>query len=178
MKPYRVEYVQLVGWEADQVGLWIAENETWLLLRHIPVDYVVDGYVLLAKKHIASRKPRKGKHQLELVLKLKGIGVEGPAGFQFLHTVSMLRWVEEQYGLVEFALEEEVAFFDWIKEADTVHFWVDMLWSDGVVESHQGKKPFILADIQIISFATYYFNSLKLLWQYKQRLRLQKPSDN
>lgn len=51
--------MQLAGWETDQVGLWLAENEEWLLLRQIPVDYVVDGYLLLAKAHIISRKPAK-----------------------------------------------------------------------------------------------------------------------
>lgn len=90
MKPYRVEYVQLAGWEADQIGLWVAENRDWLLLRHIPVDYVIDGYVLLAKAHIVSRKPSKNRKQIEQILKLKGVEAEIPPHFQFLDVVGML----------------------------------------------------------------------------------------
>lgn len=62
---YRVEYVQLAGWENDAVGLWVAENDEWLLLRHISVDYLVDGYVLLAKAHILGRRPGEHRRQVE-----------------------------------------------------------------------------------------------------------------
>jgi len=178
MKPYRVEYVQLAGWDADEVGLWVAENEDWLLLRHIPVDYVVDGYVLLAKNHIASRKPGKGRKLVEQVLKLKGIKAEIPPEFGFRNTVDMLRWVEHQYGLVEFRDEEESTFFGWINSADAVHFWSTMLWANGATQSAEDTEPFIISEIQVISFDSDYFNSIKLLWQHKQRRKPLKISDN
>ena len=127
MKPYRVEYVQLAGWKADVVGLWLAENEDWLLLRQIPVDYVVDGYVLLAKEHIVSREPKRGRKQVEQVLRLKNVKAELPPNFAFQKTVEMLRWVEQQHGLIEFTDQEDCAFFGWINEAGPVHFWIDSL---------------------------------------------------
>lgn len=156
MKPYRVEYVQLAGWEADVVGLWLAENEDWLLLRQIPVDYVVDGYVLLAKEHIVSREPDKRyRKQTEQILKLKEIKAELPPSFQFLETVEMLRWVERQYGLVEFATKEESAFFGWIYKADVVHLWVDSLTPKAKVDVRDRESsPYVISAIQIISFDT------------------------
>ena len=178
MKPYRVEYVQIAGWETDQVGLWVAENEDWLLLRHIPVDYVVDGYVLLAKGHIVSRKPGKGRKLVEQVLRLKGIKAEIPPTFEFRGTVETLRWVEYRYGLVEFKDDEESIFFGWIDKADTVHFWSAMLWANGTTQLAEDTKPFVISALQIISFDSDYFNSMKLLWQHKQRRKLLKPSDN
>jgi hypothetical protein len=179
MKPYRVEYVQLTGWETDQVGLWIAENEDWLLLRHIPVDYVVDGYVLLAKNHIASRKPGKGRKLVEQILKLKGVKAEIPPEFGFQNTVDTLRWVEHQYGLVEFANEEESIFLGWLRKADAVHIWIDFLTPKGTVDASDGEEsPFVISEIQFVRFDTDYSNSLKLLWQHKQRRKLLKLSDN
>ncbi len=179
MKLYRVEYVQLVGWEADMVGLWVAENDEWLLLRHIPVDYIIDGYVLLVKAHIVSRKPDKNRKQVEQVLKLKGVKAEMPADFQFLDVVEMLRWVERRYGLVEFADEEETSFFGWLHETDAVHLWVNFLTPKGLLDESDGEEsPFAISEIQLIRFDTDYFNSLKLLWQHKQRLNPRKPSDN
>ncbi|MGI4872539.1 MAG: hypothetical protein ACRYFX_15350 [Janthinobacterium lividum] len=179
MKAYRVEYVQLAGWKAGKVGLWLAENEEWVLLREIPVDYVVDGYVLLAKEHILSRKPKRGRKQVEQVLQLKGIKAELPPKFTFLETVEMLRWVEQQYGLVEFTDQEDCAFFGWVNEADAVHFWIDSLTPKGTVDLCTTKdKPYVLSEIQTISFGADYFNSLKLIWQHKQRRKLLKPSDN
>lgn len=178
MKPYRVEYVQLAGWEADEVGLWVAENDKWLLLRHIPADYRVDGYALLPKAHIVSRKPGKHRRQVEQVLKLKGIKAEAPAGFQFLEGVEMLRWVEQHYGLVEFSDEEESDFFGWVSRADAVHFWPELLWADGTTQPADDTEPFVISQIQIISFDSDYFQSIKLFWQHKQRHKLPQPSDN
>ena len=179
MKPYRVEYVQMLGWEADVVGLWLAENEDWLLLRSIPVDYVVDGYVILAKQHVAARKPQKGRRQVEQILKLKGIEAEVPAGFAFATALEMLHWVEDSYGVVEFAYEGDSTFFGWVRKADAVHFWIDTLNPDGTASSDGiQKEPFIISDIRVISFDTDYFNSLKMFWQHKSHQKLLKPSDN
>ena len=174
-----MEYVQLASWETDQVGLWLAENEEWLLLRQIPVDYVVDGYLLLAKAHILSRKPAKYRAQTEQILKLKGVRAEVPAGFRFFDTIAMLRWVELHYGLIEFADEEETVFLGWVSKADPVHFWIDFLTPRGTRDaSDKEDKPFQISEVQFIRFDTDYTNSLKLLWQHKQRLKLRKPSDN
>lgn len=179
MKPYRVEYVQLAGWESDKVGLWLAENEDWVLLREIPVDYVVDGYVLLAKEHIISREPKRGRKQVEQVLQWKGIKAELPPNFAFQETVEMLRWVEQQYSMVESTDQEDCAFFGWVNEADAVHLWLDSLTPKGTIDLRDTKdKAYVLSEIRAISFDADHSNSLKLLWQHKQRLKLCSPSDN
>ena len=179
MRPYRVEYVQLAGWETDEVGLWVAESPEWLLLRHVPADYVVDGYVLLAKVHILDRRPGENQAQVELVLQLKGIEAKPPPGFEFRPGLAMLRWVEQHYNLVEVADEEESSFFGWVNAADPVHFWLDFLTPEAELDARdQEDEPFAMAAVQIIRFDTDYFNSLKLLWQHKQRQQLRKPSDN
>ncbi|MBF9239119.1 hypothetical protein I2I05_17075 [Hymenobacter sp. BT683] len=179
MKPYHVEYVQLAGWEADEVGLWLAEDNDWLLLRSIPNDYMIDGYVLVVKEHIVSRKPHRDRKQVEQVLKLKGIQPEVPSNFSFLELVDMMRWVEHQYGLVEFTDKEDCTFFGWVNEADAVHLWMDTLSSNCTVAVRDNDNPpFVLSEIQLLRFDADYFNSLKLLWQHKSRQKLLKPSDN
>ena len=179
MKPYRVEYVQLAGWQADVVGLWAAENDDWLLLRSIPADFVVDGYVLLAKQHIASRKPKHRRNQVEQILKLKGIEAEVPPGFAFCDVVGMLQWVEGRYGLIEFADEEESMFLGWIRRVDAVHFWLDILTDDGTVSLNSTwEQAFVITEIQAIYFDTDYFNSIKMYWQHMEQSKFTKPSDN
>lgn len=179
MKPYRVEYVQLSGWEEDVIGLWVAENDDWLLLRAIPVDYVVDGYVIIAKHHIRGRKPKRGRKQVEQVLKLKGVEAEVPVDYVFADTVGLLRWVEQRYGLVEFTDKEDCAFFGWIGEADIIHFKFDMLNPNGTVTSISQKQKLVsIFEIRLISFNSDYFNSIKLLWQHKSRSNFPKAGDN
>lgn len=179
MKPYRVEYVQLAGWEVDVVGLWVAENDDWLLLRSIPADYVVDGYVLLAKQHIAGRKPKRSRERVEQVLKLKGVEADAPEGFAFYDVVGMLQWIEQRYGLVEFADEEDSMFLGWIRKVDTVHLWFDMLEADGTVSLNSTREQdVVIEEVQLIYFDTDYFNSIKLLWQHTAQSKFMKPSDN
>lgn len=179
MKPYRVEYVQLASWEKKIAGLWIAENEDWLLLHYIPCDYELDGYILLSNQHISSRKHDKSAKQVEQVLKLKGVSAIVPPAFAFDDTLGLLRWTEKEYGVLEFMYEEESTFLGWLNEADTVHFWIDSLEPTGTMDARKpDEQPFVLHDIQVIRFASDYAHSLKLLWQHKQRRKLLKPSDN
>lgn len=178
MKPYRVEYVQLAGWEKDVTGLWLAEDEDWLLLNYIPCDYELDGYVLLAKHQIVGRKPKKGRKQVEQVLKLKGVQALVPARFSFSDTMGLLGWAEKEYGVIEFMDEEESAFLGWLDEADSVHFWIDSLEPNGTRDARNpDEKPFVIGEVQVIRFASDYARSLLLLWQHKQK-QLPKPSEN
>ena len=180
MRSYRVEYIELTGWKETSVsGLWLAENEEWLLLHHIPVDYIVDGYVLVSKRHIRNRRAKKGHKKFELVLKLKGIKPEIPFEFSFSDTIGLLRWVESKFGLIHFMHDEETAFLGWLNEADMVHFWIDTLEPNGTVDAREPEEmPFVISEVCLISFADDYSESLKLLWQHKSRQKFSKPSDN
>ena len=182
MRNYKVEYIELNGWDETSVsGLWLAENDEWLLLHHIPVDYIIDGYVLIAKQHIRSRRAKKKHKEFELVLQLKGVKPEVPLGFSFSNTIGLLRWVESTYGLIHFmeVAEEESAFLGWLNEADVVHFWIDTLEPNGTVAAReQEEMPFVISEVCLISFADDYSESLKLLWQHKSRQKLLKPSNN
>ena len=51
----KVESYKIKGWKAIPRGLLIAENEKWILVKNIPVDYVVDGYKLYQKRYITKR---------------------------------------------------------------------------------------------------------------------------
>ncbi|MGI4759057.1 MAG: hypothetical protein ACRYF0_00015 [Janthinobacterium lividum] len=167
------------GWEKEVTGLWLAESDDWLLLHYIPCDYELDGYILLAKAHIASRKTNKESRQVAQVLRLKGIQAVMPAKFYFTDTLELLQWTEKEYGLLEFMHEEESVFLGWLNESDTVHFWIDTLEANGTLDARQpAERPFVLHEIQVIRFASGYAHSLKLLWQHKQRLKLRKLSDN
>ena len=44
--------------------------------------------------------------------------------------------------------------------------------------SNSVEKPFVISETQFVRFDSDYAHSLKLLWQYNQRRKLLKPSDN
>ncbi|GAB3639255.1 hypothetical protein GCM10027422_48460 [Hymenobacter arcticus] len=179
MKPYRVEHVQLAEWEKKITGLWLAEDEDWLLLKYVPCDYELDGYILIAKCHIDDRSSDKSAKQVGQVLKLKGVSATVPPAFVFADTLALLRWTEKTYGVLEFMYEEDSIFLGWLNEADTVHFWIDSLEPAGTIASRQpDERPFALGELRVIRFGSDYAHSLKLLWQHKQRLKPGKISDN
>ncbi len=149
------------------------------MLHYIPVDYIVDGYVLVAKSHIATRAPSKGKQQTELVLRLKGIKQDLPLGFRFADTLPLLRWTEGQYGLVHFVEEENSTFLGWLNEADAVHFWIDTLEPNGTRDTRdENEQPFAFHEIRLIVFGDDYSQSMKLLWQHHSNHELGKTSNN
>ena len=104
--PMRVETFQMIDWEEPEVGLLIDENEEWLLVKHIPVDYVIDGYKVFKKEFIESRDRGENEQKIEKVLHLKKVDINKPDGFEFSDAAGLLQWVESTYGLFEIQDDE------------------------------------------------------------------------
>lgn len=164
MNSFKVVAIQLVNWEEPLEGLWLAENEDWVLLRRVPVDYVVDGYVIIAKHHILAGEPLPRQKTTERVLRLKGIKPELPAGFVFSDVLGLLGWVEQRFGMVQFQDEEDSTFLGWLKTVKDRRFQIDSLTAEGKVDRDFGVW-FNVEAVQVICFDDDYFNSMKLLWQ-------------
>ena len=163
----KVENYKLKDWEDSEQGLLIAENEDWVLVKHIPVDYVVDGYRLYKKEFIEDRLRTKKEEQIEKVLTLKKIEVDSPSNFNFTDTIGLLEWVESVYGIFEFQDDDETELFYGKKnriEGDSLI--IDMIMSDGSVETDYDYE-FNLNDIRVITFETDYHLSIQLLWKDK-----------
>ena len=166
MKPYRVEYVQLADFENYVAGLWLAENDDWILMRHLPGDYAVDGYVLVAKAHIVARGVDQKRHQIARVLKLKGITAAVPEGFTFGSLVDMLRWIEQRYKLFQIQDEEDTCFCGQLRDHDETHYRLNSLSPRAKLDLDYDVW-FAFADLLTVEFDTDYLNSLLLLWQDK-----------
>ena len=178
MSALRIESVRLTDWQEAVVGVWVAEDDAWLLLRVIPMDFVVDGYVLIAKQHVESRPTHPDGAKIKHVLELKGVRADLPPNFVFGGTLELLRWVEQQYGLIQFQDEdEESALMGWLKKADATRFQIDSLRLSGRVD-RSFNNWFELAEIRLIVFDADYFNSLKLLWQDILRRQWQLKNPN
>lgn len=164
-----VETFYVKGWEEAEAGLVISENADWVLVRHIPVDYMVDGFRLYNKDLLVKRERKSNEKQIEKVLTLKQITTETPDGFEFDTTEEILRWCEKKYGLFEFQEEEEgELFYGKIREIENDFLLIHMIMDDGTVESDD--QEYRLSEIRTISFETDYFKSIRLLWLDANRL--------
>lgn len=63
----KVETYKIAGWKEKETGLLISENEDWILVKHIPVDYVIDGFKLYRKKAVKKRKSKTKEGKISRV---------------------------------------------------------------------------------------------------------------
>jgi hypothetical protein len=159
----KVETYKIKGWREKETGLLIAENEEWVLVKHIPVDYMVDGYKLYQKKFIKKRISRDAEGQIAKVLQLKNVKAIPPKGFKFEGALDILKWVEKTYGLFEFQDKDESdLFYGRLNQIENDFFIIDMITADGVIEKEY-EFDFSINKIRSITFESDYFESIRLL---------------
>lgn len=167
-----VETFTIGGWNEPETGLVIGEDNDWVLVKYIPVDYQIDGYKIYKKAFIEERSYTTREAAVEKVLKLKGIKAEVPVGFSFDSTmnlfgstINLLKWSEQKYGLFEFQDDgEKEVFYGRISKVKDKLLTIDMVKADGsVVEKYDYE--FEVNKIRAIAFESDYFMSMKLLWE-------------
>lgn len=168
-KPMKVEKLKVADWEDEATGLLVAENEEWLLVKHV-VDYVIDGYKLYRKAFIEERT-RTGKEAfVERVLLLKKVQEDKPAGFEFNGVAATLKWCEQKYGLFEFQdFDQTQLFYGRINHITEGILIIDMIKANGEEEKAY-DYDFELDEIRVITFETDYFESMRLLWLDGKRI--------
>ncbi len=160
----RVERFEIQDWEEPQTGLLLAENEEWVLVKHIPVDFVVDGYKLYKKQFILSRSNGAEEQLIARVLKLKNETTALPERFEFQATADVLRWSQREFDLFEFQDEDETElFYGRINRLEKSDLIIDMVLSDGTLEIDY-DIVFDISAIRAITFGSDYFNSIRLLY--------------
>ncbi|MFK8101255.1 MAG: hypothetical protein AB8G15_01975 [Saprospiraceae bacterium] len=158
-----VETYKIAGWKQKEKGLLIAENEDWVLVKSIVGEFAIDGYKLYAKSFLTSRKTKKRDKLIARVLQLKKVKVALPDGFEFGNRVALLQWSEQQYGLFEFQEEsEEELFYGKINHIIGNYLTIDMITAKGEIEQAY-EYQFPISNIRAITFASDYFNSIRLL---------------
>ncbi len=165
----KVETYKIKGWKETETGLLVAENKEWVLVKHIPGDYVVDGYKLYKKKFIKKRSSKSEENKIKKVLQLKKIKSKKPSKFKFRSTANMLRFMEKNYGLFEFQdnVENEL-FYGKISKIKKGKLTIDMIGTDGKIEKKYDFK-FSLNKIRSITFKTDYFESIRLLMKKQNK---------
>ena len=163
----KVETYKIKGWKEKETGLLVSENEEWILVKHIPVDYVIDGFKLYRKKFIKSRKSKSKEQQIRQVLELKKVKSIEPESFKFSNAIEILNWSEEKYGLFEFQDNDETdLIYGKINRATKKNLIIDMIKADGRIEE-EFDFVFSLNKIRTITFESDYFESIRLLMNNK-----------
>ncbi|MBL1280664.1 MAG: hypothetical protein COA33_010340 [Fluviicola sp.] len=158
-----IETYKINGWEDEETGILLYENDDWILVKHIPIDYQIDGYKIYCKKWIDARKSGLKEKQIKHVLKLKNVDSAIPSGLKLDNTHSILNQIEKKLGLVEFQDSDSDDLF-YAKNIN-IHgdeFSIDMVDSKGVLEKCYDYR-FSFNEIRSIAFKSDYFESIVLL---------------
>lgn len=156
------ETYQIDGWEEEQTGMLLFENENWVLVRHIPVDYQADGFRIYSKKWIRSRTSGENEAFIDRVLQLKKTsGDVPPINLGSAHDI--LSQLESRYGLFEFQEgDEEALFYGKLKDVNGDDFTIDAIDPKAeIVENYD--EEFSFSEIRSITFETDYFESMRVL---------------
>lgn len=159
----KVETYKVKGWDDLETGLLVDENEDWILIKQIPIDYLVDGYKLIRKKHVVKRIEKTDEKQIKKALKLKGVKAKAPKGFKFGTALEMLQWSQRKYGLFEFQdhLEGEL-FYGQIAEYSKKELVINAVDAEGDLDK-DFDIIFSLKKIRTIAFESDYFKTIALM---------------
>src|SRR6185436_4537039 len=128
-------------------GFVIDYNEDWTLMKYNPVDYIIDGYIILRHKNIEGYRQKQG--------------LNGSEKIPIDNLQTILSFLTKKFGVFQFYTKSETAcYLGRLKSLDSKLLVIDFLDTDG---KWNGQMKFRPNDIRTIEFKTDYINSLKLI---------------
>lgn len=142
-------------------GFLIDYSSDWILLKSNPVDYVIDGYVILRNKNIKTISRDEAEIFTEKVIKLKGFEIEDRDTIPLFNLTSILTFLNDKYEVFQIATKREKAvYLGKLIEISEEELIIDFLETRG---DFGGEMNFNPNKIRVIEFDTDYINSLKLV---------------
>lgn len=142
-------------------GFLIDYTNDWILIKNNPVDFIIDGYVILKNKNIRSITRDGDTAFTESVIRLKGLKTNSDEIIPLRDLSSILTFITNKYGIFQIAKKSEKAvYLGKLIKLDDEELVIDFLETRG---KFGGELSFNPNKIRVIEFDTDYINSLKLL---------------
>lgn len=147
----KIESVKVKGWTDRVFGVVLKENDDWLLIRHIQLNYLIDGLILIKKKYIRKRQRSIQEEIMEKSIQWKDEYNEFPSDLIFGSTLDLLTWVEQYSGIIHFQDGKKAPFTSgFIYKIKPKKIQLDLLKEDGTLFEAYNFK-FLLKDIRVIA---------------------------
>ena len=144
-------------------GFLIDYSDDWILLRNNPVDYILDGYVILKNKNIEEIHRDQDLAFTEKVIRLKGLKTNAKDIIPIRDLASIISFVDNKYGIFQIAKKSsKSAYLGKLIELNDEELTINFLDTRGQFGGELGFNP---EKIRVIEFDTDYINSLKLVVQ-------------
>lgn len=140
-------------------GFLLDFNDDWILLRNNPVDFVIDGFVILRNKNLETIISDDDTQFYEKVIRLKEIKLTNDTLIPLTNLEVILSFLTKKFGVFQLATKKSSAdYLGKLTEYNQDTFFIEFLNTKGVFD---GEISFKSKKIRSIEFDTDYINSLK-----------------
>ncbi|MBI1306378.1 MAG: hypothetical protein GC181_07170 [Bacteroidetes bacterium] len=142
-------------------GYVIDQNDDWTLLKNNPVDFVIDGYVLIPNKYIKNIHHGKEEKWAESVMNIKGLQPKEEDRMALNGLESILTAITEKYhAFMLNTKSDDLCFPGRLKSIGEKELVLEALSSKAEWE---GEFVLKINEIRSVEFNTDYLNSLMLV---------------
>lgn len=162
MEQYKnhVVSVRVRGYEAVN-GILLDAAEHWVVVKHIPNDYVVDGLLLINAKYVLSIGDGKWDGLTERVLRLKKVDFEEKHSVNLSSNQAAYNYLLSSRHLVQISLGDESAvYIGRVIKVNDNSFRCQMLSVKGEWDNEQSFK---YDSVRMLGLHNDYVESLTLL---------------
>ncbi|MCT2563208.1 hypothetical protein [Chryseobacterium herbae] len=147
--------------KASFEGILIDVSDEWCYLKYIPVDYVVDGYVLISQRYIVTIETADDDGFKENILRLKRMISKKSTVLNIDHHVELLSDLQDKIGIIKIELKDHNKAY--IGEINLVreHSFKVHLFSPNATWLQ--VESFLFKEVRAIYFDEDYINSLRLI---------------
>ena len=140
-------------------GFLLDFSEDWILIKSNPVDYILDGFVLLRNKNLESLIYDETNEFTEKVIRSKKIKLTNDYIFPLSSLETILKFLNQKHGIFQLATKRTNAvYLGRLIEMTDSEIIIEFLNTKGEFDGEIDFKP---QKIRVIEFDTDYINSLK-----------------
>ncbi len=156
-------------------GFVIDHNDQWILMKHNPVDFVIDGCVIVRNKNIKGIYREKAEKFAEKILRLKGVKLTYLDVIPLTGIVSILTYLTQYFKVFQFEKKSETnCYLGKLSALERNHVVMDYMNPEGQWDGQVHCRP---NDLRVIEYNTDYINSLKLLTPKEEDKGVKKSED-
>jgi hypothetical protein len=156
----KVANIKIKGFKPLQ-GLLLASGAEWLKITHIPVDFVVDGTVVIRKKYITDIDYTPTNLFVERVLRLKEINLSNDLSVNLDAENSLFTSLMDQTRLIQIYLHEDrVSYVGKIVKVNDKTFRMRLL---STTAEWLEEYSFNYDSVRLVHITNDYIDSLSLL---------------